>query len=110
MPRRLLPLLSLACLSVLAPACGSVPKATQTRESGQSGLMDESFAGKNACNPDNAERPFIIEWDATDMSSFESYAANDVVLVRYEGCNLKILDECRNDSIRGSQGAYKQGH
>ena len=100
--------LTLLCLLPLALTdCGRVPKATTTRDSGQSGLMDETFAGKNACNPDNAERPFIIEWDATDMSSFESYAANDVVIVKYEGCNLKVLDECRNDSIRGSQGAYK---
>jgi hypothetical protein len=100
--------LTIACLLPLAlTACGRVPKATTTRDSGQSGLMDETFAGKNACNPDNAERPFIIEWDATDMSSFESYAASDVVIVKYEGCNLKLLDECRNDSIRGSQGAYR---
>ena len=103
--RALLPVL---CLLPLAAGCGGrVPKPTQTRDSGQSGLMDESFAGKNACNPKNHLRPFIIEWDATDMSSFESYAANDIVVVRYEGCELQILDECRNDSIRGSQGAYK---
>jgi len=96
------------CLLPLALTdCGRVPKATQTRESGQSGLMDETFAGKNACNPDNAERPFIVEWDATDMSSFESLAASDVVMVKYEGCNLRVMDECRNDSIRGSMGAYK---
>ena len=40
------------------------------RESGQSRLMDRTFAGQNACNPDDHERPFIIEWDATDRSSF----------------------------------------
>lgn len=77
------------------------------RDSGQSRLMDKSFAGQNACNPDDHDRPFIIEWDATDMSSFESLAANDIVFVKYEGCNLKVLDECKNDSIRGEQGAYK---
>lgn len=103
--RALFPIL---CLLPLAAGCGGrVPTPTQTRESGQSGLMDETFAGKNACSPKNHLRPFIVEWDATDMSSFESYAANDIVVVRYEGCELQILDECRNDSIRGSQGAYK---
>jgi len=69
--------------------------------------MNESFAAKNACNPENHLRPFIIEWDATDRSSFEAYAANDVVVVRYEGCNMQVLEECRNDSVRGEQGAYK---
>jgi hypothetical protein len=91
-------------------ACGggmSLPGASGKRESGQSKLMDQTFAGKNKCSPENHDRPFIVEWDATDMSSFESYAANDVVVVQYEGCNLKVLDRCRNDSVRGSLGAYK---
>jgi len=97
----------LVSLPLVAVSCKSVPGKAGTRDSGQSALMDESFAAKNACNPDNHKRPFIIEWDATDMSSFESFAANDVVMVRYEGCNLVVLDECRNDSVRGEQGAYK---
>ena len=78
-----------------------------SRKSGQSHLMDETFAGQNACNAEEHTKPFVIEWDATDMSSFESIAANDVVFVKYEGCTLKVLDECKNDSIRGEQGAYK---
>jgi hypothetical protein len=41
------------------------------------------------------------------MSSFESLAASDIVFVKYEGCTLRVLDECKNDSIRGEQGAYK---
>ncbi len=96
-------------VSVLALGPLSCLKADQTgkRASGQSRLMDQTFAGQNACNPDNHLRPFIIEWDATDMSSFEAIAANDIVVVRYEGCSLTVLEECRNDSIRGSQGSYK---
>ena len=61
---------------------------------------------QNACNPDNHKRPFIIEWDATDRSSFEAQAASDVIFVKYEGCQLTVLDECRNESIRGEKGAY----
>lgn len=102
---------SAACLFSLAlvvPACsGRLPKSGPTRDSGQSGLMNDSFAGQNACNPDDHLRPFIIEWDATDRSSFESYAASDVVVVRYEGCKMTVLEECRNDSVQGEQGAYK---
>jgi hypothetical protein len=104
--RSVLGLLSLSAFT-WAACGGGVPSLSGTRESGQSGLMDQTFAGKNKCNPENHDRPFIIEWDATDMSSFESYAANDVVVVRYEGCDLKVLDQCRNDSVRGSLGAYK---
>ncbi len=68
--------------------------------------MDKTFAGANKCSPKNHDRPFVIEWDATDMSSFEAKAANDVVFVTYEGCDMKVLDACSNDSIKGSLGAY----
>jgi hypothetical protein len=104
--RPVLPLL-FSALALVPLSCTKTPKAGGTRESGQSNLMSQSFAGQNACNPDNHLRPFIIEWDATDMSSFESHAANDIVVVRYEGCNLVVLDECRNESIRGEQGSYR---
>jgi hypothetical protein len=69
--------------------------------------MDSSFAGANKCNPKNHERPFVIEWDATDMSQFEALSGNDVVFVKYEGCDLKIIDSCKDDSVKGSLGAYK---
>src|SRR5689334_5903292 len=103
-------LLALAGLTAglaLTTSCVKLKQTHGSRASGQSRLMDESFAAQNACNPEDHTRPFIIEWDATDMSSFESHAANDIVIVKYEGCKLRVLDECRNDSIRGSQGAYK---
>ena len=89
-------------------ACGgSLPATEPTRATGQSGLMGKTFAGQNACNAKAHERPFIIEWDATDMSMFESRAATDVIFVHYEGCDLKVLDACANDSIRGAFGAYR---
>lgn len=99
-------LLFVGASALVAMSCAKNQRVG-TRDSGQSRLMSQTFAGQNACNPDNHLRPFIVEWDATDMSSFESYAANDIVVVRYEGCTLTVLDECRNDSIRGSQGSYR---
>lgn len=95
-----------AGLTLTATSC-KMQQTVGLRDSGQSRLMDESFAGQNACDPEDHTKPFIIEWDATDMSSFESLTAADIVMVKYEGCKLRVLDECRNDSIRGSQGAYK---
>jgi hypothetical protein len=95
-------------LSMLA-ACGSSGPAavpnTADRESGQSRLMDKTFAGSHGCDPKSQNRPFIIEWDATDMSSFESHASSDVVVVKYEGCDLRVLEGCA-PSIKGSLGAY----
>jgi hypothetical protein len=91
-------------VSVALMACGgggTMPSA------GQSKLADKSFAGQNKCNPKNMDRPFIIDWDATDQSSFQSHAASDVVFVHYQGCELKTLDGCRDDSVKGSFGSYK---
>jgi hypothetical protein len=96
-----------ALLAALVSTACVMRQTSGSRESGQSKLMDDTFAGQNACNPENHLKPFVVEWDATDMSSFESLAASDVVFVKYEGCNLRVLDECKNDSIRGEQGAYK---
>ncbi|MFO0634441.1 MAG: hypothetical protein U0168_16470 [Nannocystaceae bacterium] len=107
MTRPLVPMLAATLLLVCANACSLAAHTKADRASGQSNLMAQSFAGKNACNPENHLRPFIIEWDATDMSSFEQHAANDIVFVHYEGCELRVLDECRNESIRGEAGAYK---
>ncbi|MCC6214387.1 MAG: hypothetical protein IT376_05935 [Polyangiaceae bacterium] len=92
---------------LLVSSCSpGVPGAHGQRPSGQSGLMGQTYAGKNACNPANHLRPFILEWDATDLSSFESLAARDVVVVKYEGCTLTVLEACRNESVSGSLGAY----
>ena len=98
-----------AAISICASACGggAAPAPDPARSTGQSGLMSKSYAGQNACNPKTHDRPFVIEWDATDMSMFESRAATDVIFVQYEGCNLKVLDGCANDSIRGAYGAYR---
>ncbi len=95
-------------LGTLTAACGSsaIKNPGSSRESGQSNLIEKSFAGRNRCNPQDHTRPFVIEWDGTDISSFESRATTDVVFVRYEGCNLQVLDGCTNDSIRGSLGSY----
>jgi len=97
-----------SALVLLALSSGCTMKQTAgSRNSGQSHLMDQTFAGQNACNAEEHTKPFVIEWDATDMSSFESLAASDIVFVKYEGCTLRVLDECKNDSFRGEQGAYK---
>jgi hypothetical protein len=96
---------------VVAAACGAGPggptaSTASGRESGQSRLIEKTFAGRDRCNPQDHTRPFVIEWDGTDISSFESRATTDVVFVRYEGCKLQVLDACANDSVRGSLGSY----
>ncbi len=103
--------ISLSCLPLLVLGLATLSPAGCKRDPGKatgkgisSNLAD---AGKGMCDPSNHEKPFIIEWDATDMSSFESYAANDMVMVHYEGCSLRVVDTCRDDDISGKFGTYK---
>ena len=104
-----LPVRSVRVLSAFAlvslAACGA---GNANNSAGMSNNMyDKTFAGANACNPKNHDRPFIINWDATDQSSFQAHTASDIVFVEYKGCELKVLDGCRDDSVKGSVGSYK---
>jgi len=98
----------LGLLGLLVVACGGggVAPGTKSASDVQASGMKSSAAG-DRCSPKSHERPFIIEWDATDASSFESRAADDVVFVRYQGCDLIVMDACVRDSVKGSCGSYK---
>src|SRR5262245_28459431 len=70
-------------------------------------LMDRTTIGQNRCSEVKpTDRPFVVEWDATDTAMFESFAQRDVVIVRYEGCELEVLTACNDDGIAGRYGAY----
>jgi hypothetical protein len=91
-------------LAVVLVGCGSSLPAPAHKN-----LMDETTAGQNRCAITKShERPFVIEWDATDLASFEAKAQRDVVFVRYEGCNLTVLYGCSDSSVPGKLGTYGQ--
>jgi hypothetical protein len=54
------------------------------------------------------DRPFVIEWDATDLASFEALAHRDTVVVKYAGCDIQVLDRCSDAAAAGHFGAYGQ--
>lgn len=84
-------------------ACGSPPPPPAP--AGR--MMDHTTAGANRCTITKSHtRPFVIEWDATDLASFQAKAEHDIVFVRYQGCQLTVLD-CADGSIRGRLGAYR---
>lgn len=89
-------------MTVVVAGCGA-----RSVGGGGSPLFKKTLAGQNKCDPKNDERPFIIDWDATDQSSFQARAASDIIVVRYSGCELKVLDGCANDSVKGALGAYR---
>ncbi|MGA2451351.1 MAG: hypothetical protein ABTD50_22055, partial [Polyangiaceae bacterium] len=69
--------------------------------------MAQTTIGRHRCQVGNREndRPFVVEWDATDLASFEARAHRDVVFVKVNGCDLRILD-CRDDGVPGRYGTY----
>ncbi|MCA9631860.1 MAG: hypothetical protein KC766_29605 [Myxococcales bacterium] len=77
---------------------------------GQRGnLADSTAIGKNRCADAATSqlRPFIVEWDATDLASFEARAARDIVFVKYEGCQLTVIEGCSDAGIPGKYGRYQ---
>lgn len=90
-------------------ACGGgapqVLPSTSERASGQSHLMDTTLAGQN-CSAKSHTRPFVVEWDATDASTFQARTGTDVVFVRYEGCKLEVLEGCRPE-VPHDFGSYR---
>lgn len=105
---RVLPLSLLAAGALLGSfggltACGP-PNPAKTGN-----LTDETALGANRC-ADAATgqlRPFIVEWDATDLAGFEASAARDLVFVKYEGCSLTVIEGCKDAGIPGRYGSYQ---
>ncbi len=77
--------------------------------SGPNAMLDGTAVGQNRCaSGESAETPFVVEWDATDLSTFEAKASRDVVFVRYEGCSLELIYGCADNSIPGKYGKYAE--
>jgi hypothetical protein len=91
-------------LSLFALGCGGGAPPV-----GPSNAVVESSAlGKKRCVVDGDEaKLFLVEWDATDLSSFEAKTARDLVFVRYEGCSLRVLGACADDGVAGRYGSYR---
>jgi hypothetical protein len=71
------------CAPTLADAMGKDytdrPKPTCAAASGQS-------------------RPLIVDWDSTDRTELEASAHHGLVVVKYEGCEMRVLKRC---SVKG---------
>lgn len=90
--------------SLVALGCGGGPPPVGPSNA----LVEGSALGKKRCVVDGDDaKLFLVEWDATDLSSFEAKAARDVVFVRYEGCSLRVLGACSDDGVAGRYGSYR---
>ncbi len=74
---------------------------------GRSGMLSQTAVAQKCEEAAKGhDRPFVVEWDATDLASFEAKAARDTIFVKYEGCKMVVLDRCSDGQIAGKLGAY----
>jgi hypothetical protein len=106
----------------IAAACGALISAalataclatqhfdTQPAGTGPNKLLDGTAVGQNRCAGGEAlSSPFVVEWDATDLSTFEAKASRDIVFVKYEACAIQMLYGCSDNGIPGRYGRYQE--
>jgi hypothetical protein len=96
-------------LCAVLPGCRALRGADDDPAgAGPNKMLDKTEVGKRRCAAGKVtESPFVVEWDATDISSFEAKAARDLVFVRFEGCELEMVYGCSDSSLPGKYGKYE---
>lgn len=87
-----LPLLALACAAPVAP------KAPENSHTEGPGPATEAIpeAWKNKCDASKGQlRPLVVEWSAPERAALEAQARQGQIVVHYEGCDLKVLRQCK---------------
>jgi hypothetical protein len=99
-------LVGLGASPLLVVGCGG---GTPPTMQGRTGMLSQTaIAAKCTEAAKGHERPFVVEWDATDLASFEAKAASNTMFVHYEGCKLDILYECKDPNVNAKFGNYGQ--
>lgn len=98
------PLLALA-FGLLALACACGPAELPTTGAG---LKNASGVHQSRAARD-VERPMLVDWPAVEKAALQSAAGRGIVIVRYDGKRLKLLDGCAlNGSYRFDATARSQ--
>ncbi len=107
---RLSSALSVVCL--LLAGCRAVANYdSKPAGAGPNKMLDSTAVGKHRCEGGaTTYSPFVVEWDATDLASFEAKAARDLVFVRYADCGIEMLYGCSDAGIPGRYGRYNEPH
>jgi hypothetical protein len=85
----------------LAAACGGAPAA-----------KGKTAGGDRVCEaPADTARTFLVDWEPADRAALETASEGAIAVVRYDGCTLELLDDCRlsgeylvEDSSRSTGG------
>jgi hypothetical protein len=79
------------------PACGGGNAASTLARAPDYAPRDQAKCGVKK----SQSAPLIVEWPAAARAELESAAKHGLVAVRYEGCEMEVLAQCRVSS-----GAY----
>ncbi len=94
--------LSGALAGVLVAACGGTPLTPEDPPPSQTEpdlhpmtasaatALDESKCAEGGVR----QRPFVVNWDATDQAAFSAHIQDSLALVKAEGCKLELLPLC----------------
>jgi tetratricopeptide (TPR) repeat protein len=81
------------CASAISISCGGGTAASQVARP-----PEYNPAGQTKCGVAKSQaRPLIVEWPAADRAALESQAKRGLVVVRYQGCELEVLRQCKAD-------------
>ncbi len=87
-------------------ACGGASNVNPVMQGREGMLSETAIAKKCEEAKEGHDRPFVVEWDATDLASFEATAQQRTLFVKYDGCSLKVLYECRDPVAISRFGTY----
>jgi Skp family chaperone for outer membrane proteins len=82
---------ALVSVMIVAPSCGGGNAASRLAVAPDYQPKDQSKCGVEK----SQAKPLIVEWPSADRGELEAQAHNrGVVVVRYEGCDMQVLDGC----------------
>jgi hypothetical protein len=82
---------ALLALAIAASGCGGGNAASHLKAAPEFAPKGQSKCGVKK----SAARPLIVEWPAADRAALEAQTQSGVVVVRYDGCEMEVLRQCR---------------
>lgn len=86
-----LPPLFVAVAALAAAGCSGPNVASQIAKPPEFDPKDQAKCGVHK----SQARPLIVEWPSADRAALESQARRGLVAVRYAGCEMEVLRQCR---------------
>jgi hypothetical protein len=84
----------LAVLAGLVPLSGCPARRSPAEALATSPDYAQSTGQAKCGVKASARKPLVVEWPGADRSELESRASRNLVVVRYEGCDMEVLSHC----------------